>query len=165
MLMPPRKKKKESPAAQAPAELRRPATRPRWKWIRTADGGLAAVRLGGDSFRTQATADFYGDVPMLSTGANMRPVSSIITEVMSTLNLKEAEVAPELLEQAWRVAVGDFLASQATLSSLGDARATIRTSHPAVRFELQRRKADIIHALNATLGEGCVRTVRIVHGD
>lgn len=160
--MPPRRRK-HSPAPQ-PEAPRPAASAPRWRMVRKADGGMAAERLGVDGNRAQALADLYGDTPMLSTGANMRRVSSIMAELLSRLQIKEAEIAPELLAQSWHSAVGDFLATQAELSSLSEGLAIVRTAHPAVRFELQRRKADIIRALNRTLGEGCVRAVRIVHG-
>ena len=159
-MAPPKRRKKDSPAAQAP----RPAPRPRWHMVSKPDGGLAAARTEDSGFRAQALADLYGDTPMLSTGANMRSISSLVTELISSLNIQEFEIAPELLDKAWHSAVGDFLATQAQLASLSEGRATIRTSHPAVRFELQRRKADIIRELNRILGEGCVRSVRIVHG-
>lgn len=160
--MPPRKRKQESP--QPRVESAPPQARPRWRWQRTADGALAAERIDNHWQRTQATADLYGNTPMLSTGANMRSAASIIAELTSQIHIREFEIAPELLQQAWHKAVGDFLSKQAELSALTEGQAIVRTSHPAVRFELLRRKSDIIRALNAALGEGCVRTVRIVHG-
>ncbi|MBR3945201.1 MAG: DUF721 domain-containing protein, partial [Akkermansia sp.] len=69
-----------------------------------------------------------------------------------------------LLNAAWEKAVGSFLATQAQLISVDKKTAVVRTAHPAVRFELQRLRPQIIRALNVSLGEACVRTVRITHG-
>ena len=162
--MPPRKRKQETPAppAEPPrAEKQQPS---RWRWVQQEDGSRVAERIDPQWERTQADADMYGAFPMLSTGAHMRPISSILTELVSKLDVHEAAIAPELLAQAWQRSVGDFLATQAALVSLSDGQATVRTQHPAVRYELQRRKNDIVHALNRELGEGCVHSVRIVHG-
>ena len=74
------------------------------------------------------------------------------------------EIAPEMLKQAWQQAAGSFLATQAELVSLVNGQAVICTSHPAVRYELLQHRQEIIRALNATLGEGCVQTVRLMHG-
>lgn len=114
--------------------------------------------------REQAVADLYGGLPMPSTGERMLPISSILAEVVSRINVQETELAPELLAQAWVNTVGEFLASQSQLVSLAEGVAGIRTSHPAVRFELQRHKQHIIRALNAELGEGSVQKLRVFHG-
>ena len=114
--------------------------------------------------REQALADFYGGRPFTSTGERLLPVASVLAEVLSQLNVQEAELAPELLAEAWQKAVGGFLASQAQLISLSEGEAGVRTSHPAVRFEIQRNSKIIVQKLNATLGEGSVRTLRVHHG-
>ena len=101
---------------------------------------------------------------MLSTGANMRSVGSVLAELVGAMDIQEAQIAPELLAEAWQQAVGDFLASQAQLVGISAGDAFIHTSHPAVRFALQRHKKNIICSLNDILGEGCVQSVRIMHG-
>lgn len=152
-----------TPADQPAAEAATTGT-PRWRWAKHADGSQVAERIEPRRDHQQAMVDLYGERPMLSTGAHMRQVSSILAELVSTLQLEEAEVAPELLAQAWQSAAGEFLATQAQLVGLANGQAIISTLHPAVRFELQRHKQHIIRALNATLGEGCVRSVRLIHG-
>ena len=161
--MPPRKRKTDAEPPAAPP-LRPEKREARWRWLRHKDGSLVAERIDRRWERTQAEADLYGNVPLLSTGAHMRPINSILTELASSLRVQEADIAPEMLAQAWQEAAGSFLATQAELTALSNGVATIRTLHPAVRFELQRHKKEIILALNRALGEGCVRQVRLVHG-
>lgn len=136
---------------------------PRYGLVRYPDDTLRPVRYSTKSagLRRQAEADLYGDVAPLSTGANMRDMASILTEVVSRLSLTQAEFAPEFLEQAWRNAVGDCIASQSQLLSLTNGCAHIRARHPMVCFELRRQRAQLIRSLNEAFGEGCVRSVKI----
>ncbi len=94
----------------------------------------------------------------------MRSMESLLAEVVEGLNIKEAELAPEVLAAAWHRAVGDSLATHTELMSVAGGRASIRTNHPLVRAELMRLKTQILRVLNAELGEGSVTQVRIVHG-
>ena len=159
--MPPAKKTSSSSTPPLPRHEKADA---RWRWVKHADGSLVAERREADEARLRVQADLYGAAPLLSTGAHMRGVDSVLTEVVGGLQLQEAEVAPELLAQAWQKAVGDFLSSHSQLVGLTNGLALISTAHPAVRFELQRHTKNIIRALNSTLGEGCVHAVRLVHG-
>ena len=160
--MPPPKKGK-SPQKKRTARPDAPA---RYSIQAYPDGSWRPERgeLRETGERRQAVADLYGDTPLLSTGANMRDVSSILTELVSHLHIEEMEIAPHILAQAWQQAAGSFLSTQAELVSLSEGAAIIRTLHPAVRYELQRHRAALIHALNDILGEGCVQSVRIIHG-
>ncbi len=130
------------------------------------DGSVRPVRNTSRAEResNQALADFFGVAPGLSPAANVRTVESVLASLVSKMDISLAEHAPEVLADAWRKAVGPFLATKAELLSIASKQASIRTSHPAVRFELMRQKAAIIRALNASLGEGCVKSVQIVHG-
>lgn len=130
------------------------------------DGSVRPVRNMSRTEREkgQALADFFGVTPQLHPATNVRNMESVLATLLSRMDISAAEYAPEILSEAWQRAVGPFLATKAELLSIARAQAHIRTSHPAVRFELVRQKAAIIRALNATLGEGCVKSVRIVHG-
>lgn len=160
----PGRRKKTSPLPPAPPTAKPKA---RWHFVTHADGvSQVAVRTISRHTREreQALADLRGGRPMLSTGERLLPISSILAEVLSELKVEEAELAPELLAAAWEKAVGGFLATQAQLTSLSDGVAGVRTTHPAVRFELQRNCKLIITKLNSALGEGSVRRLRIHHG-
>ncbi len=139
---------------------------PRFRMVRYPDGSERAVRCArrGEGARMQAMADWLGDGPALSSRANMRTMDSLLAEVVESLKLEEQTLAPEVLAAAWLRAVGPFLATQAELVSVAKGTARIRTGHPAVRFELERLKLQIIRVLNAELGEGSVRRVGVVHG-
>ncbi len=168
--MPPRRRKKTAtPEVGAEALRSAPAPRreaPRFRMVCYADGSLRPVRCVRRSAdeRAQAMADWMGAAPALSPNAHVRSMDSLLGEVLEGLQLQEEELAPEVLAAAWQRAVGSFLANQAELMSVAGGRASIRTNHPAVRFELGRLKPQILRVLNAELGEGSVKTVRIVHG-
>ena len=162
----PRKKKTSNAAPAAAPPLPASARKPRWRMVAHADGVSQVperILPRRRREREQAVADLYGNAPLPSTGERLLPVSSVLAELLSQLELKQADYAPELLANAWLQAAGEFLASQARLVSLADGVAGIITSHPAVRFEIQRYKKHIIRALNAALGEGSVERISVHH--
>lgn len=138
----------------------------RFHYERFSDGSERPVRnmRRETREREQSLSDFFGVGSVLSPQANIRTMDSILAEIAGQLNLAEANVAPELLASAWQKAVGSFLSTQSELVSLARGIATIRTAHPAVRYELQRLKPQIVRVINSVLGEGSVRSVRIIHG-
>ncbi len=131
-----------------------------------SDGSIRPVRNMSRSEREagQALSDFFGVTPQLNPAANVRSMESVLASLISKLDISVAEYAPEVMSEAWLRAVGPFLATKAELLSIANKQARIRTSHPAVRYELTRQKVGIIRSLNAVLGEGCVTSVVIVHG-
>ncbi len=153
----------------APAQPPLPATKKEkplfYKQIMKG-GATRAVRIKSRSRGEvdQALSDFFGMPPELSTMANMRSMESLLSEISSNLAFTVESIAPEILNDAWREAMGDYLATQAQLVSLTKGVAVLRTAHPAVRFELTRLKRDIVMRLNKRFGEKSVRSVRIMHG-
>lgn len=149
-----------------PVQQRQRESQPLFRRESFPDGSVRAVRAVGReaSEREQAMADFFGVAPELSLRANVRTMDGILAELVSRLNFREADFTPEVLNAAWQKAVDPFMASRASLVSIDRHVAVIRTSHPAIRYELQRLKPRIINALNSALGEGCVSSVRIAHG-
>ena len=139
---------------------------PRYCEMRAEDGSVRPARYMGRKEREhgQMMSDFYGILPAMSTDANVRSIESVLVSLVERLGVSAAEFAPEVLADAWRKAAGDFLANRAELLTIADNKARIRTSHPAVRYELMQRKSQIIKKLNAVLGEGCVKGVHVVHG-
>lgn len=167
--MPSPRRKTRKPAMVEPAEKPAPVrsrSASLYHEEMFADGSVRPVRNMGRREREsgQAMADFFGVAPTLRPEANVRTMESVLASLVSRMDISMAEHAPEVLKDAWLRAVGVFLASKAELLSIANKQARIRTSHPAVRFELMRQKSSIIRALNAALGDGCVKTVQIVHG-
>ncbi len=168
--MPPRRKKKNAqPEVGAKALRSAPAPRrevPRYRMVTYADGSLRPVRCvrRSEDERAQAMADWLGAAPALSPSAHVRSMESLLSEVVEGLKLQEEELAPDVLAAAWQRAVGVSLAMHTELMSVSGGRASIRTAHPLIRSELLRLKSHILCVLNAELGEGSVKTVRIMHG-
>ncbi len=140
------------------------AERARYTMQRYPDGSERAERVmrSGERYEEQVLEDFYGEKPLLPTGAHVRSIKSLLAEVSSKLRVQEEEYDTAMLRDAWSKAVGEYLAEHAQLVSLASGRAVIASSHPAVRFELQHQKTAVIAALNRELGENCVRQLRLV---
>lgn len=163
--MPPRRKKKtESAVSVRDAQDTVPTRRvPRFYMQNFGDGGERAVRFRSraDGWRDQALADFFGAGPELDSRSNIRTMDSLLAELMDSMQLEES-LAPQILAAAWRKAAGAGLATLSELISVAKNTASIRVSHPTVRYELTRLKPQIIRALNTELGPGSVRYVRFV---
>ena len=139
---------------------------PRYCEMRAEDGSLRPARYMSRAEREQGQmmSDFYGILPAMSVDSNVRGIDAVLVSLVEKLGVTAAEFAPEVLAEAWRKAAGEFLSCRAELLTIADGKARIRTAHPAVRYELNQRKAQLIKILNAVLGEGCVKGVQIVHG-
>ena len=85
-------------------------------------------------------------------------------ELLSSMDLKVAELAPEVLEEAWRRAAGPVLGPRAQLVSVVKGVATLRTMHPLVHREIVMLRAALMQALNRELGEGSVSSIRVQRG-
>lgn len=169
--VPAKKRQRRTPSPVAPEVRQTSASADappdnRFHYERFGDGSERPVRnvRRKTREREQALSDLFGVGSVLSPRANIRTMDSILAEIAGQLNVVEADVAPELLADAWQKAVGSFLSTQSELVSLARGTATIRTAHPAVRYELQRLKPQIVREINNVLGDGSVRSVRILHG-
>lgn len=139
---------------------------PRYCEMRAEDGSRRPARYMSRDEREkgQVEADFYGILPAMSLDANVRGIDSVLASLVEKMGVSAAMFAPDVLADAWHKAAGPFLSNRAELLTIADHRARIRTSHPAIRYELMQRKAELIKALNKVLGERCVRDVQIIHG-
>ncbi len=159
--MPAPRKVKAKTAARSP---KRGRNVPRFRLVEMEDGSLRAerVRSSSQGARDQALADFYGAAPRLSVTSNMRGLESLLGEVLEGLHLDQEAVAPEILAGVWKRVAGESLATCTELQSVSRHTARVWVNHPIVRFELERIKPKLIQALNAELGEDCVRFVKFV---
>jgi hypothetical protein len=157
------RKKKETPAVPLnPLPVSRP--KKRFYMQKMPDGvGERAVRTGSfrSGARAQAVADFFGSCTIIRPESNQRSMESLLGELLSELDLQEDNLAPELLADAWKQAVGPALADFSALAGVARGRARITVKHPTVRYEITRLKPQIIRALNQTLGAGSVKSLII----
>lgn len=139
---------------------------PRYCEMKAEDGTRRPARYMSrrEQEHGQVLSDFYGILPEMSAEANVRSIDAVLVALLETLDISAAEFAPEVLADAWKKAAGDFLSTRAELLSVSEKKARIRTAHPAVRYELNQRKSQLIRALNKVLGEGAVNGVILVHG-
>ncbi|MFI3242876.1 MAG: DUF721 domain-containing protein [Akkermansia sp.] len=155
--------KPQDEASPIPAAKKR---YPRMRYQRYADGSVRPVRAQsfakGES--DQALADFYGAAPELPVGSNMKSIEALISEITAKLQIVEESIAPEILATAWQEAMGEYIATQARLISINNELATIQCLHPALRFELNKRRRHIISLLNKRFGDQTVKRIRLLHG-
>ncbi|MCQ2364846.1 MAG: DUF721 domain-containing protein [Akkermansia sp.] len=163
--MPRPRRKKDEKAEMPRPEVVQPRAPRRFVMQRMADGVSERTvrwRSRREGERDQAMADFFGSGPDLPVAANMRTAESLLGEVLASMQLEEETLSAELLAEAWQKAVGPALAALSQLVSVANKSACIRVAHPAARYELTRLRSRAIVALNQALGEGSVRTLRII---
>lgn len=158
------RRKKETDVVDTLSPL--PVARPRKRFYmqKMADGvGERAVRVSSarQSAKEQVLADFFCGGTELPVSSNQRSMDSLLGELLSELHIEEDNMAPELLAEAWREAVGDALASFSSLVSVSRGKARVVVAHPTVRYEITRLKSQVIKALNNTLGSGSVKSLII----
>lgn len=161
----PRPRRKSAPAEPPRPEAAPPRSPRRFVMQRMADGtSERAVRYRSrrEGERDQAMADFFGAGPDLPVAANMRTAESLLGEVLASMQLEEETLSAELLAEAWLKAVGPALAALSQLVSVANQSACVRVAHPAARYELTRLRSRAVAALNRALGEGSVKTLRII---
>lgn len=159
MAAPRRKKEAETPVVMPVQKARR-----RFYMQKMPDGvGERAVRVRSarKGAHDQALSDFFCCGTDSAESSNQRSMESLLGELLSELNLEEESMAPEVLAEAWREAVGGALAAVSTLQSVMRGTARIAVNHPTVRYEITRLKPQIIKALNRTFGAGGVKKVVI----
>ncbi len=156
-----RKKDETVPVPAAPLPVAKP--RRRFYMQKVADGvGERAVRVRSarKGARDQAMSDFFCCGTEQTIGGQ-RSMESLLGELLSSLQLEEESMGPELLAEAWREAVGGALAAVSSLQSVVRGSARIAVSHPTVRYEITRLKPQIMKALNRTFGAGSVKKMVI----
>lgn len=159
-----RKKKRDTEPLPASVPRMRRAER-HYCMQRMPDGSERAEPVLGveEGCRNQALADFLGACPEPLSGEHMRPMDSILGELLSELKLQEETLAPAILDAAWLQAVGPGMAAVSRLVSVSRKNARIAVSHPSVRYEVTRLRPQIIQALNASFGEGVVTRLCLVN--
>ncbi len=151
--------------AEEQQKLRKKLGGRRYYLVTYPDGktGYVHVPSREQQDKDQVMADFLGVSIDRSATRAMRSMASILGEIDERLQLREESFVAEILTEAWKKAMGDFFSTQAELFSLSDGVASIRTLHPNIRFEINRMKAEVIRKLNAQLGEGSVKKIRLIH--
>ncbi|MBR4107410.1 MAG: DUF721 domain-containing protein [Akkermansia sp.] len=159
-----RKKKAEALPLAAPLPVSR-RVEPHYRMHRMPDGSERAepVQSFAEVCRNQALADFLGGCPEAFSGEHMRPMDSILGELLSELKLQEEAFAPAILDEAWLQAVGPGLADVSRLVAVSRKSARVVVSHPSVRYEVTRLRPQIIQALNRSFGEGVVARLSLVN--
>ncbi|MEG1739943.1 MAG: DciA family protein [Akkermansia sp.] len=110
--------------------------------------------------REQALADWFEATPAESETSGIRPLETIISEVLATLPLDTPSVDPDILRQGWKAAAGDFIGSQAELISIVKGVATIHVLQPSMRYHLLQWKNALLEKLRDQFGQETVTSIR-----
>jgi hypothetical protein len=68
------------------------------------------------------------------------------------------------LKASWNELAGEFIASQTDPVSVKQGELLLRVSQPALRFQLERMKPQLIARMRAALGHDVIQSIRFTHG-
>lgn len=101
----------------------------------------------------QTVADWYQATPDLDDHRNIRDIKSVLAHILAKYPVEESAYPQEVLNEAWKQSVGDFVAKTSCLESISRDVATVKVLHPTVRFQLVQNERSILIKLQNTLGD------------
>ena len=93
----------------------------------------------------------------------VQPVGALLSKTMAALGLDERVREGEVLA-AWKEIVGDFLAANSMPDRLRDGVLHVRVLQPAIRYELERLRPQVVGKLRERFGQRTVREARFMLG-
>lgn len=111
------------------------------------------------SLRRAVIAEWRGLPSDLPRPDRAQSTADLLPKVMQKLGLKE-RMQEDDVRKAWKTLVGDFNAAHSCPVALRDGALTVQVLQPALRYELERSKADILRKLKQRFGNKVVRDLR-----
>ncbi len=88
--------------------------------------------------------------------------SEFLEEILESAGV-ESGIKEEKLRTTWAQVAGEFIASHTEPVSIRNGELLLRVSQPALRFQLERMKPDLLHRVRQALGDS-IRNIRFSHG-
>ena len=88
---------------------------------------------------------------------------SLVRAVLKSAGADQG-IDEERLKEAWRSIAGDLVARHASPESLRNGCLVLKVLQPAMRFQLEQLKPQLLGKLREKLGEGVVKSVRFTLG-
>lgn len=111
------------------------------------------------SLRRAVIAEWRGLPSELPRPDRAQSVADLLPKVMQKLGLKE-RMHEEEVRSAWRALVGDFNADHSCPIALHEGTLIVHVLQPALRYELERSKPEILRKIKLRFGGRVVREVR-----
>ncbi len=111
------------------------------------------------SIRRKVLAEWRGLPSDLPRPDRALPMGDLLPKVMQKLGLKERLHESEV-RSAWVGLVGDFNARHSQPVSLRDGLLHVQVLQPALRYELERTKPEILRKLKQRFGARVIRDLR-----
>lgn len=95
--------------------------------------------------------------------SELKPLFAVMPQTLA--KLAETSGRGELLEAAWRRAVGERIAAEASCEAFAHGTLHLRVRDLAWAKELSSRRAELIQRLNAELGGEVVKAIALASGE
>ncbi|MBA3960943.1 MAG: DUF721 domain-containing protein [Chthoniobacterales bacterium] len=111
------------------------------------------------SLRRAVLAEWRGLPNDLPRPDRAQALADLMPKVMQKLGLKERFQEKEV-RGAWQALVGEFIAAHSQPISLRDGTLHVHVLQPALRYELERTKPEILRKLKQRFGARTIRELR-----
>jgi hypothetical protein len=118
-------------------------------------------KISGASSRVLREWRGYDEAIDLNEGLH-RPqefIQSILASTGAIEGLHEDQV-----RSSWKKLAGDFIASHTDPVSVKHGELVLRVSQPALRFQLERMKPELLSRIREHLGPDAIQSIRFTHG-
>lgn len=111
------------------------------------------------SLRRRVIAEWRGLPSDSPRPDRVQAIADLVPNVMQKLGLKERYQETEV-RNAWKTLVGDFNAAHSCPIALRDGTLHVHVLQPALRYELERTKPEILRKLKQRFGARAIRDLR-----
>ncbi len=111
------------------------------------------------SLRRAVIAEWRGLPSEMPGPDRAQSTADLLPKVMQKLGLKE-RMQEEEVRSGWRALVGDFNADNSRPMALREGTLIVHVLQPALRYELERSKPEILRKIKLRFGGRAVRDLR-----
>lgn len=111
------------------------------------------------SLRRRVIAEWRGLPSDPPRPERTKSTADLLPQVMQKLGLKERMQETEV-RAAWKTLVGDFNATHSCPISLRDGILSVHVLQPALRYEMERSRSEILRKLKQRFGPRAIRELR-----
>lgn len=95
--------------------------------------------------------------PMRNISHAGEHIDSILRDLGASGVLEEAQ-----LNEAWRSIAGDFIYQNTQVQSIRNGNLTLRVVQPALKFQLEQMKTQLLNKITSNLGEELVKSIKFI---
>ena len=118
-------------------------------------------KISGTS--TRVLREWRGYDEALDLNEGVHSPQEFIHSILEQAGAAEG-VQEDQLRSVWKQLAGDFIAAYTDPVSIKHRELVLRVSQPALRFQLERMKPELLARIHNHFGNDTIRSIRFTHG-